>query len=296
MCCWVISSRPVSRDIYTDFWKVTTKVFLFVLGIFLSATTALDAQSPTQIYLNERDKAIAITQNLTEEESSKVTDATMDQMLEKLQRMLHDLIGPLDIKGFPHEGESNIITLENNVGFGQLDGVRVISLDGKTHVVVSTIPLLCEWLHVAHRTWSDVPANIRAALKSGGFYSYALDVSAHAYKYADIPVTASVRNSVTSAILFRYGQDDVAPYSPNKLGLSITRSNRVFVFTEDIKNPISVMAICKDSFENDDSMGEAANLHFLQCFGGHVSAQDYYLALVRQAQSLIHRVKLKSAV
>jgi|GEM_PF-7001519 len=152
------------------------KVSWFAFGLLLFATTAFGAESPTQAYLNERDKSVAVATNLDDtvlaprssatKEAVAAARATLDDMLKKLEGMLRDLIGPLELAGFPKEGASNIASLEHDIDFGNLDGIQARSLDGKTNVIVSTTPLLRAWL----KDTSEVPADMKAAFQSELLY------------------------------------------------------------------------------------------------------------------------------
>jgi len=296
------------------------KVFWLAFGLFLFATTAFGAESPTQAYLNERDKSVAIATNLDDtvlgsrnsatKEAVTAARATLDDMLKKLEGMLRDLIGPLDLAGFPEQGASNITSLEHDIDFGKLDGIQATSLDGKTNVIVSTTPLLRAWL----KDTSGVPADLKAAFESEDFYTYAFNTNFHFYKYADVPVITSARDDIAGAILLLQSMDNVAPYPPSQIAVSVTRGDRVFVFAEDIKQPIDTMPVCKTPLEKEiqaagkgdasqpatwDSAQlrawEAAQVPFMQCFAQHVASQDYYPALVKQAQALVDRVESQAA-
>jgi len=88
----------------------------------------------------------------------------------------------------------------------------------------------------------------------------------------------------------------------------------VFVFAEDVKQPIDTMPVCKIPYEKEiqaAGRGDAsqpatwdaaqlaasgtAETPFLRCFEEHVASHDSYPALVKQAQALVDRVQSQAA-
>jgi len=286
------------------------EILLLALGLFLFSATSIGQESPTQIYLNERDKVAKLFSSSTDEISTKLIDEQIDaEMNGPLQTMIRNVVGTLNIKGFPKEGKYNLSSLyRNDPGSFGLDGVQATSLDGKTQVVVSTVPLLHAWLHSHNDFLSE---NIKTAFTSELFYQYASNSDSGVFKYTEIPLHTSIRNSMAEAILFAYSMEYVAPSPPDKIGLAVIKDNRVYVFIEDTKIPLEI-PVCTTAFDNEikaaggqeiktsegwgliNVSGETldpANTRFLKCFAQNFPSQAYYPAVIEQAQALLAKIE-----
>jgi hypothetical protein len=261
--------------------------FVLGLGMIFSTVAATAATSPTEIYLSARDKAI------TTAASSKFNDRQAQVLLDGLQDQVRALAGPLEIEGFPKQGNNHLTTLTPEIGFGALDGLAATSLDGKTDLLLTTKPLLQAWL-TEHSHWQasasdNPPIDIASAFGNENFYTQAISDDAAVYKFADLPVTVHVSNTLARAILFEYGQDEVAPNPPDMLAVSIIQGDRVFIFTQAAN--VEQIAACKAAFERN----QAADHVYEQCFEKQLPAQDGYAELIRQAQALVDRAMSKQA-
>jgi hypothetical protein len=259
---------------------------LFGLCLVAATSLAMASTPSTQAYLSARDKAIATIAPLYQQSGSiDAADKQATHLLGDLQAMLRDMVGPVGIKGFPAQGAINLEALSNEVGFGKLDGLAATSLDGKTILVITTKPLLQAWL-TAHQRWSgsaldNPPVDIARAIRNENFYTQAIGDDAAVYKFAELPIAAKTSNTMASAILFAYGQDEVAPNPPDMLAVTVVQDDRVFIFTQGAN--VDQIAACKTAFANDPSTEHV----FEHCFEQHLPAQSGYASLIRQAQVLV---------
>jgi hypothetical protein len=289
------------------------------IGMLLCMAVPAGAASPTESYLAARDAAIADLQHGGNEQWMAAAGKREKRALDGLRRMVGDLVGPLDISGFPRRDASNIDTLESgDVDFGKLDGVAAKSLDGKTTVMVTTEPLLRAWLKGHRNWWADtahtLPEDVAVAFRTDDFYTQALSNEAHAFKFAEIPVVARAQGGVAGALLIMFGQDFMAPQSPDTIVVSVVRDGRVYVFSEKVSAKVGQIPACNAAFERDreaacdllaayraaktkdpalfrkyTSMDAMSDANFRHCFAEHIGTQGYYPALVRQAQALVDR-------
>ncbi len=237
------------------------------------------------------------------------------QELAKLQTMIQSLVGPLRMPGFPPNGEISFDNLfvGGNTGWGHLDGLTVKSLDGKTTGLVTTEPLLRDWL-LHSETWHyghTRPTEPEAAFHDEWFYTEAIGGNAAAYIYADLPIV--VEHGTARAILLRFAQDLVSPALPDQIAVAVAVNGHVALLLENIATLIGQMPACKAHNERDNEAAEAvfdqyrasnrdqvafdrydalltaADTNFRHCFGAAIVSRPEYLALVKQAQALAGR-------
>jgi hypothetical protein len=282
-----------------------------LVALMLCASIPARAQTPADAYLAARDKAITALAPVEGKEPTAADDARETRALKTLLPLLRAAVGPIGLRGFPAQGESNVDALTPGTDFGKLDGVAAKSRDGKTTVLVTTVPLLRAWL-AGHRDWwkgdaDNPPQDMAAAFASDGFITQAFSNDARATKFADIPVVRA--DAIVGAMLFIFSQDQIAPNTPDEIAVSVALGDKVFVFTQPTRT--ASIPECKTAFDRahvateavlkhyqasgakDDAlfetytkMGEADDAAFIRCYGEHVATQAFYPALVRQAQAL----------
>ena len=101
-----------------------------------------------------------------------VLDQKDKHALAELEKQLKPIIAPVNVEGFPKEGEKNLRTLENDYGSVKLtdsDSVR-----GKEEFFVTTDHILKKYL--AGRP--ELPKDLAELFKTGEFYVRAITVEA----------------------------------------------------------------------------------------------------------------------
>ncbi|MEI6003127.1 hypothetical protein H3V53_40415 [Paraburkholderia bengalensis] len=252
-----------------------------VAGIALLAT-AISAYSGASVrdYIASRNKAVeavhATYADQGNERLSRAADKSMQDVRIKLQR----LVGPVNVKGFPRSGES-VIGSRSDGQYEGLDGIAVTSLDTKTRLFVTTVPLMRAWLAM-HRKDIKQFSSLERALGTEDFYNATAILSddAAVYAYGEIPVTARAGGSTTRVILFALGQDDPAPNPPGSIAVAVMQDDRIYILTEGVQ--VNAIPACK-------ALSQQGTINFEQCFAKKLPSQKEYARLINQAQGLVDR-------
>lgn len=287
----------------------------FALACVLVSMTSHAADAATTAYLAARDKAVA-TFKVANLEDPK-TDERTQASLQTLQGMMQGIVGPIRLQGFPPKGSYYVDTLTDEEGYGKLDGMAVGSSDEKSFALITTLPLLRDWLDHS----SDIPKpststgvdGLAGVFTSETFYTEAFSDDAHYYKYAELPV-AQGTSGVARAILFTSAQDDPAPSPPDGILVAVVNGERVVLLRKSWSAPdISECAAAyreankkadaalsayhaskladKAKFDQFGDLREKANGAFLQCYAQRLPSVAAYASLVHEAQSMVDLVK-----
>ncbi len=288
------------------------------MGVAGTAKTSIagtaKAAPPLERYLAVRDRHIdAIDRAATAQGPGSVSEAE-ERARRDLETMLKDLVGSVAVAGLPAEGRSNLETLVKELGFGKLDGLVHGQPDTGRSAVVTTKGLLKAWLK-GHRNWwpghDNVPQDIAGALRSEAFYTQAVGTGAAFATFAEIPVAAP-RKAGFLSVLLAVTRQDIGPWMPNEIILSAVRGDRVYIVREPAAATVAPIPACTALWERYDRERRRAldayrptetkrdralfaratrleaegDVAHRRCFARHVGEQDYFPALVRQAQAL----------
>jgi hypothetical protein len=230
---------------------------------FVLAMTDAKAASPEERYFAARDAYVA--KFATIHDDLKL-DAASWQAKARLTQLLRPIIGPVTIKGFRGDGESNVTSFNRQVaeGFAKLDGLE-FGLDHKTYAVVTTVPLLRHWLR-EHRK-DGLPRAIDAALESEGLYNEGVTSGNIFAKYADLPIAKPAGASLALAVLgLRNTDQDVGlKGAPNEINVAVVQDERVFVVRTEVTSKIDPIPECDRTWEVtmakpvDENDGEGLN-------------------------------------
>lgn len=282
----------------------------------LISVASCSSETATSAYIAERNKAVA------EFGKADVDTATLDQRmadeLKKLQTIMQAVVGPIHLEGFPQEGTYYVDTLTPELGYGKLDALAVHSADGKTLALVTTVPLLKDWLWQEPKKLDggarSLAEQFEASFASEDFYTRAFSDDAHYYKYASLPVASADPAGKARAILFAAAQDYPAPHPPQGIAVAMVRGNDVIVLRKSIEVP--TIPECEDDYHRNTAdaevalaayqaskladkaqfdeylkLEEDANSHFLACYAQHLPGSEAYHALVQEAQALVDLAK-----
>lgn len=253
--------------------------------LLLGMVARVCAATPTEAYLAARDRAIASIAD----DGTAVTKASEEKensFLATLEPMVKALVGSINLKGFPFTGKANVDALSGGTDFGKLDGIAVTSTDGKTELIVSTIPLLDAWSKITY------PNGLTAAGQPSDFITQAIRNDARAEVAALIPVIGRSPGDTAAAALFLFAQDIVGSNLPNKIAVTVTHQGRVFLFVQKVS--VAQIPACKAAFDRDNKLAAAAldmgqddSDRFGHCFARSAMLQPWFKRITTQAQALV---------
>jgi hypothetical protein len=287
---------------------VNTKTSLLVLALFgcLSAPVALVAASPEEKYLETRDNFIRQFSTAT-----SIDDTSDQKALSKLEKQLQLIIGPVDVAHFPKQGKINLETLQQDAGFGQLDGLRFDS--DHELLFVTTTGLLNAYLQ-QHR---KLPTELGKLAKAEEFYSLAFYWDEAVTHFAELPVRTTNDKSFAYAFLGLWAQD-IGPFPPKNLFVFFTNGDRVFVVSTEAQSKIDQIAECKDLWDSlkkksdaasatdqaselkdqkatDDMQREEEDFRaYYRCFEQRVKTEPFFKQLTKQAQTVVDNLQKQS--
>src|SRR5215472_18403637 len=102
------------------------KAFVSIISLLLCITGQSETASPQDKYIETRDEFIRqfSTADSPEANSYEKVHPKLEKALSKLEKQLQLIIGPVDVTHFPKRGKINLETLQQDAGFGQVDGLR----------------------------------------------------------------------------------------------------------------------------------------------------------------------------
>ncbi len=291
---------------------MNTRTSLLVLALFscLSAPMTLVAASLEEKYLETRDEFIRqfSTPSSPEADSYEKVHSKLEKALSKLEKQLQLIIGPVDVAHFPKRGKINLETLQQDAGFGQVDGLRFGSEDEL--LFVTTTGLLNAYLQ-QHK---ELPTELGKLAKAEEFYSLAFDWDAAVTHFAEVPVRTTNDKWFAYAFLGLWGQDN-GPSPPKHLFVFFANGDRVFVVSTEAKSKIDQIAECKDLWERlkkesdaasaadqsserkdekptDDTQREKEDFRaYCRCFEQRAKMEPFFKQLTEQAQTLVDNLQ-----
>ena len=288
--------------------KLNTRTSLLVLALFncLSAPRTLVAASLEEKYFETRDNFIRQFST-----ASSTQDKADQKALSQLEKQLQRIIGPVAVPHFPKRGKINLETLQQDAGFGQVDGLRFGS-EFKV-LFVTTTGLLNAYLQ-QHK---ELPTALGKLATTEEFYSLALDWEAAVTHFAELPVRTTNDKSFAYAFLGLWGQD-IGPFPPKHVFVFFANGDRVFVVSTEAQSHIDQIAECKDLWERlkkesdaasaadqasdlkqkatDDTQREEKDFRaYCRCFEQRVKTEPFFKQLTKQAQTLVDNLQKQSA-
>jgi len=289
---------------------------LLALGAFLGGALAA---SPEDDYVATRNKDIARVKHLVDAKvDDKKVQAEQDKMLADLKRRLDAIVGPFAVAGYPADGKLTLETLSNeDVGFGQLDGVVHSASDDGPQVIVTSRGLIGRWLRERSADKDKdarLPAELEAALRNDTFYTFAVSEDAAFGKTADLAVAKPAGADFVVATLGGFAQD-IGPNPRQEIVVTLQKNGRVYIASQVAKTAIGKVDACeavwsaaqkktaelraaydksglKDDklFEESTKVEDQGDKDFRACLVKATPQQPYYAALVREAQDVADRL------
>jgi hypothetical protein len=286
--------------------RIDPAAVLLVVALLngLSAPMVLGGASLQQEYLETRDNFIRQFSTATSPQ-----DDSDQKALAKLEKQLQLIIGPVDVAHFPKQGKINLETLQQDAGFGQVDGLRF----GSEHelLFVTTTGLLNAYLQ-QHK---DLPTELGKLAKNDEFYSSVFDWEAAVTHFAEVPVRTTNDKSFAYAFLGLWAQD-IGPFPPKALFVFFSNGERLFVVSTDVQSNIDQIAECKDVWDGFKKKSDAASAAYragevkdqqatddtvkyeeegfkayCRCFEQRAKMEPFFKELTKQAQTLVDNLQ-----
>lgn len=274
-----------------------TSLLVLVLFICLSAPMTLVAASPEEKYFETRDNFIRQFEKASV--PTDVLDKQDGHALAELEKQLKPIIGAVNVEGFPKEGKINLLTLENDYGFGQVDGLRFSAK--QEELFVTTDNILKKYL----AGQSELPKDLAELSRTGEFYVRAITAEAAVTYYAEIPVKSANEKSYVHAFLGLTAQD-IGPFIPKDIFVFVTNGNRILAMQSPVATEITEIPQCRDEWESfakkkSDSKNQKASDDSVQyeeqgfeayhrCYEREARNQKFFASLKKQAQSIVDRL------
>jgi hypothetical protein len=283
-------------------------VAMCVVATVLAAPITAQAQSAEDRYIADRDAAIA---RFTPERVPKIEQPQMDdeeRARAALEKQMLAIVGSSAPKGFG-AAKFNLGSLfTGDMDFGRLDGLVFEADDGRTQMIVTTLPLLQRWL----KSKEELSPDPDTAIRTTAFLMQAVQTDAAILRYADIPL--GVPRSF--AILVGRTQDQ-APTQADEAFVTAIRGDRVFIASAGLKQPIAIAACSSERIAADrrieklsnagakkgeddeafskrmETMRDAAEADFLKCFAERAPKEPRFAAAIARAKELHDRMPVK---
>lgn len=279
-------------------------IALSVLVVLLASVAAyivLKDAAPEERYFETRDSFIR--------EFKKATEPVDERSaLAELEKQIRTIVGPAGYEGFPGRGKINLETLQNQLGVGQIDGLRFSS--DREFLVVTTESLLKNYLTER----PELPKGLRELAETEFFYTSALLPGADTSFSLEVPIKSAKGQLFARAFLGVTAQS-FRPVVPEEIFVFVSRGNQILlVYTKATAN-ITNIPKCWAEWESLDKKRSEASEHYQasrlsseetlrdahrreklaleayhQCFDREASSQPFFSSLTQQAQSIVDRL------
>jgi tetratricopeptide (TPR) repeat protein len=216
-------------------------------------------------------------------------DVDGKQAFPELQKQLETIIGPIEVEGFPKQGEINIgldTLLNSGLDANSLDGLRFDS--EKECLVVTTEKLLNNYL-IRH---PELSKNRNELSIEGDFHTWVCSQDAAVVHYTDLPIKSVKGQSFARAFLGIYSQDPSAISAPTHIFIFVSRADKIFLVSAATKVKINEIPQCINEWKQEgkgEYTDEAANIYY-RCFRREAKKESFFPLLTKQAQSIVDRL------
>ena len=287
---------------------MNTRTSLLVLALLgcLSAPMTLVAASLEEKYFETRDNFIRQFEKASV--PIDVLDKKDQHALAELESQLKPIIGPVNVAGFPKEGKINLETLQQDYGFGQVDGLRFSAKE--EYLFVTTDNILKKYL----AGQPELPKDLAELSKTGEFYVRAITAEAAVTYFAEIPVKSANEKSYVRAFLGLTAQD-IGPFIPKDIFVFVTNGNRILAVQSPAATVITEIPECRNEWErfakkssdamevsrssgskNQKASDESVQYEeqgfeaYHRCYEREAKNQKFFASLEKQAQSIVDRL------
>jgi hypothetical protein len=295
---------------------VNTKTSLLVLALFscLSAPMTLVGASPEEKYFETRDnfirefeKASTPLDSLAEQDQHALDEKDRHALAE-LEKQLKAIVGPVNVEGFPKNGKINLLTLQKDYGFGQVDGLSFSAR--QEYLFVTTDNILKKYL----AEQPELPKDLAELSKTGEFYVRAITAEAAVTYFAEIPVKSANGKSYVRAFLGLTAQD-IGPFIPKDIFVFVTNGNRILAVQSPAATEITEIPQCRNEwerfakkkadanelyrssgFKNQKASDESVQYEeqgfeaYQRCYDREANNQKFFASIKQQAQAIVDRL------
>ena len=288
---------------------MNTRTSLLVLALFscLSAPMTLVAASLEEKYFETRDNFIRQFEKSIDPDW--MTAMKKDEhALAELEKQLKAIVGPVNVEGFPKKGKINLLTLQQDYGFGQVDGLRFSAK--QEYLFVTTDNILKKYLAGQPK----LPKDLAELSKTGEFYLRAITAESAVTYFAEIPVKSANGKSYVRAFLGLTAQD-IGPFIPKDIFVFVTKGNRILAVQSPAATEITEIPQCRNEwerfakkssdamevyrssgFKNQKASDESVQYEeqgfeaYQRCYDREAKNQKFFASLKKQAQSIVDRL------
>ena len=288
---------------------MNTRTSLLVLALFscLSAPMTLVAASLEEKYFETRDNFIRQFEKSIDPDW--MTAMKKDEhALAELEKQLKAIVGPVNVEGFPKKGKINLLTLQQDYGFGQVDGLRFSAK--QEYLFVTTDNILKKYLAGQPK----LPKDLAELSKTGEFYLRAITAESAVTYFAEIPVKSANGKSYVRAFLGLTAQD-IGPFIPKDIFVFVTNRNRILAAQSPAATEITEIPQCRNEwerfakkssdamevyrssgFKNQKASDESVQYEeqgfeaYHRCYDREARNQEFFASLKKQAQSIVDRL------
>ena len=280
--------------------NIGTSLFGLALFSCLSAPMTLVAASLEEKYFETRDnfirefeKASTPLDSLAEQDQHAL-DEKDKHALAELEKQLKAIVGPVNVEGFPKKGKINLLTLQKDYGFGQVDGLRFSAK--QEQLFVTTDSILKKYL----AEQPELPKDLAELSKTGEFYVRAITAEAAVTYFAEIPVKSANGKSYVRAFLGLTAQD-IGPFIPKDIFVLVTNGNRILAVQSPVATEMTEIPECRNEWErfaknNQKASDESVQYEeqgfeaYQRCYDREARNQKFFASLKKQAQSIVDRL------
>ena len=272
------------------------------VGSLLWLTPAARAATPEDAYIAARDAVIAKIAALEAKKDESAADEAQRLARADLEKRLQDIIGEIDVEGFPKKGVLNLESLSrSDIGFEMLDGLRFSKDDNGPQIVVTTDGLLDRWLRGEADWWKKThktPPGAESALRDDEFFGVAVNSDAAFSKTTDIPIATPAGATFALARLGGWAQD-IGPNPNQQIVVVLRKDGNTLIETGDAeKMPAfpACEAIWKpiaDAMEKrkvSSKVEEKGDADYRACVGREARKQTFLQELIKKAQAIADRL------
>jgi len=260
------------------------KTILFASALLLVGGISWARPSLEERYHKTRDGFIR------QFDTSEIAD--QQGALDNLEKLLVEIIGPIKVAGFPEKGQINLETLQKELGFGMVDGLRFAS--GEETLVVTTRALLKYYF----KDNDERPKDLKKLAKDSDFHRRVFDLPV--CYFMEIPVrTPDGSKSVVHAFLDQETQsvDDI---TPKAVIVFMAKGERVFVVRYGLGDTFDQIPACKDIRDRFAAMtasgtaedyDEKVAKDYEECLVENLRKESAFGPLKDQVRSIVDRLE-----
>lgn len=252
-------------------WMLLTSIFLL--------THAYGKTSLEEKYIKDRNLYIS---RLKGPDHNDKLDA---KALKDLEGQLKKIIGPSRVTDFSSEGLINLETLQQELGYDKVDGLRFLSKDEV--LFISTEALIKDYI-LRH---PQLPKDISKLSTSDLFYTNACSLDSAYTIMAEIPLKDATAVLALSA-------QDIGPFPPQNLLVFKRDRDRILILQSFLRNPPKISE-CEEGWKKSITKNASPETYdkafseYQNCWKKNAKDQSFYKDLVLKANAMAGQLQKK---